>query len=141
MGSNLHTLTEQLNASFRVECRERLEQIADALQSCQEHPERNGCWNALHQELDSLANAARMIDDSDTEGLSRAVATLIRQARNNPQQQHHTLELLIQTMTNIRAHCLEQSDADKTFPVRYVTLFHDVLRDLTKTADSSSSRR
>ena len=105
----LSPLVPRLEALFREECSDHLASIRAALRSCRS--EDDICtWSELHQELDSLANAARAINECDTEELGRCLATLVRYARDHEPVRERALELVAEALAAIGSHCLALSD-------------------------------
>ncbi|MEG3640933.1 hypothetical protein [Magnetococcus sp. PR-3] len=109
-----------LQSLFHQECKSRLTSFTATLSQAVQDPDCESRWDALHQELDSIANAARIVNDPDTERVSRELATLARKARKQPRLRMQVLELLLRGITAIHCHCLEPqlSESGETLDYR-----------------------
>ena len=76
---------EALAGLFEQERIERLRRLREALaQGAADGVAATRRWDQIHQQLDSLANAARAINAEPCERLCRRLATLARRARDEP---------------------------------------------------------
>ncbi|WP_143711396.1 hypothetical protein [Magnetococcus marinus] len=113
---------QALEKMFQKECKTRLNRFTTTLSHTAQDPDDESHWNALHQELDSIANAARSVNDQETERVSRKLATLARQARQRQPLRMKVLEILLRGVTAIHCHCLEPQRSATGEVLDYVRL-------------------
>ncbi|GAB6044398.1 hypothetical protein [Endothiovibrio diazotrophicus] len=116
-------LSALLRAAFREECGNHLQALHGRLR-CGAECAADLPWDSLHQELDSLANAARAVNEADAEALCRSVATCVRRARDLPALRSATVDLVERAVVALRAHCQSPS----TPPADYRPLIEEAER-------------
>nr|CRH05197.1 Conserved protein of unknown function [Candidatus Magnetococcus massalia] len=100
--------SQALRALFKHECSQRLQAFSLALAATVQTMDDPDVWDKLHQELDSLANGARTVNDAETELLGRRLATMARMARDHAALRNPALDILFRAVTAIQCHCLEK---------------------------------